>query len=144
MGVPQTYDLRPAMTLQAQLGTVKSVEAGHGISYGRTYLTPDNTSTAIVPLGYADGILRAASGYDMQGSRHVNKPGGPVRVETNNGARILHVSGRVCMDQFIVDLKGSAKELGVKEGDTVRLLGQAEVLNMRSRRQTIGRRLQEQ
>ncbi|WP_408581911.1 alanine racemase C-terminal domain-containing protein [Gardnerella vaginalis] len=56
MGVPQTYDLRPAMTLQAQLGTVKSVEAGHGISYGRTYLTPDNTSTAIVPLGYADGI----------------------------------------------------------------------------------------
>ncbi|WP_408581908.1 alanine racemase C-terminal domain-containing protein [Gardnerella vaginalis] len=67
-----------------------------------------------------------------------------MRVETNNGARILHVSGRVCMDQFIVDLKGSAKELGVKEGDTVRLLGQAEVLNMRSRRQTIGRRLQEQ
>ncbi|WP_019261820.1 alanine racemase [Gardnerella vaginalis] len=123
MGAPQTYDLRPAMTLQAQLGTVKSVEAGHGISYGRTYLTPDNTSTAIVPLGYADGILRAASGFDMQGSRHVDKPGGPVRVETNNGARILHVSGRVCMDQFIVDLKGSAKELGVKEGDTVRLFG---------------------
>lgn len=123
MGDSQTYGLQPAMTLQAQLGTVKSVEEGHGISYGRTYLTPNNTSTAIVPLGYADGILRSASGFDMQGARHVDKPGGPVRVETNKGARILNVSGRVCMDQFIVDLKGDAAELGVREGDTVTLFG---------------------
>lgn len=123
MGDSQTYGLQPAMTLQAQLGTVKAVEEGHGISYGRTYLTPNNTSTAIVPLGYADGILRSASGFDMQGARHVDKPGGPVRVETNKGARILNVSGRVCMDQFIVDLKGDASELGVREGDTVTLFG---------------------
>lgn len=123
MGDSQTYGLQPAMTLQAQLGTVKAVEEGHGISYGRTYLTPNNTSTAIVPLGYADGILRSASGFDMQGARHVDKQGGPVRVETNKGARILNVSGRVCMDQFIVDLKGDAAELGVREGDTVTLFG---------------------
>ena len=123
MGNSQTYGLQPAMTLQAQLGTVKTVEEGHGISYGRTYLTPNNTSTAIVPLGYADGILRSASGFDMQGARHVNKPGGPVRVETKNGARIVNVSGRVCMDQFIVDLKGDASELGVLEGNTVTLFG---------------------
>ncbi len=123
MGDSQTYGLQPAMTLQAQLGTVKAVEEGHGISYGRTYLTPNNTSTAIVPLGYADGILRSASGFDMQGARHVNKPGGPVRVETKNGARIVNVSGRVCMDQFIVDLKGDAAELGVLEGNTVTLFG---------------------
>ena len=123
MGDSQTYGLQPAMTLQAQLGTVKAVEEGHGISYGRTYLTPNNTSTAIVPLGYADGILRSASGFDMQGARHVNKPGGPVRVETKNGARIVNVSGRVCMDQFIVDLKGDASELGIREGNTVTLFG---------------------
>lgn len=123
MGDSQTYGLQPAMTLQAQLGTVKAVEEGHGISYGRTYLTPNNTSTAIVPLGYADGILRSASGFDMQGARHVDKQGGPVRVETNKGARILNVSGRVCMDQFIVDLKGDAAELGVLEGNTVTLFG---------------------
>ena len=123
MGDSQTYGLQPAMTLQAQLGTVKAVEEGHGISYGRTYLTPNNTSTAIVPLGYADGILRSASGFDMQGARHVDKQGGPVRVETNKGARILNVSGRVCMDQFIVDLKGDASELCVREGDTVTLFG---------------------
>ena len=102
---------------------VKDVEAGHGISYGRTYLTPDNTSTAIVPLGYADGIHRSASGFDMEGAKHVEKPGGPVRIMTTEGPKIYRVCGRVCMDQFIVDLHGSAAELGVHEGDTVELFG---------------------
>ena len=144
MGDSQTYGLQPAMTLQAQLGTVKAVEEGHGISYGRTYLTPNNTSTAIVPLGYADGILRSASGFDMQGARHVDKQGGPVRVETNKGARILNVSGRVCMDQFIVDLKGDASELGVREGDSVTLFGPGRGVELLSLLQTIGQKLQEQ
>lgn len=121
MGTPQTYHLTPAMRLQAQLGTVKHVEAGHAISYGRTYLTPESTSTAIVPLGYGDGILRSASGFDMQGTKHVYKQGGPVVFETTQGKRLLHVSGRICMDQFIVDLQGDAQELGVREGDTVTL-----------------------
>ena len=123
MGTPSTYSLKPAMTLQAQLGTVKDVEAGHGISYGRTYLTPSDTSTAIVPLGYADGIHRSASGFDMEGAKHVTKPGGPVRVMTAEGPRLYHVSGRVCMDQFILDLHGSAAELGIHEGDNVELFG---------------------
>ena len=123
MGTPGTYDLTPAMTLQAQLGTVKDVEAGHGISYGRTYLTPTDTSTAIVPVGYADGIHRSASGFDMEGAKHVAKPGGPVRVMTTEGPRLYRVSGRVCMDQFMLDLHGSAEKLGVHEGDTVQLFG---------------------
>ena len=123
MGTPRDWHLTPAMRLQAQLGTVKDVEAGHGISYGRTYLTPDNTSTAIVPLGYADGIHRSASGFDMEGAKHVEKPGGPVRIMTTEGPKIYRVCGRVCMDQFIVDLHGSAAELGVHEGDTVELFG---------------------
>lgn len=123
MGVPQDYNLTPAMTLQAQLGTVKKVKKGHAISYGRTYLVPEDTSTAIVPLGYADGILRSSSGFDTQGSKKVDKFGAPVRFETNSGPKILHVSGRVCMDQFIVDLKAYSEDIGVKEGDTVRLFG---------------------
>ena len=123
MGVPQDYNLTPAMTLQAQLGTVKKVKKGHAISYGRTYLVPEDTSTAIVPLGYADGILRSSSGFDTQGSKKVDKSGAPVRFETNSGPKILHVSGRVCMDQFIVDLKAYSEDIGVKEGDTVRLFG---------------------
>lgn len=123
MGTPEQYNLTPAMRLQAQLGTVKDVESGHGISYGRTYLTPDNTSTAIVPLGYADGIHRSASGFDMQGSKHVTKSGGPVRVMTSEGPKLYRVSGRVCMDQFILDLHGAASSLGIQEGDTVLLFG---------------------
>lgn len=123
MGVPQDYNLTPAMTLQAQLGTVKKVKKGHAISYGRTYLVPEDTSTAIVPLGYADGILRSSSGFDTQGSKKVDKSGAPVRFETNSGPKILRVSGRVCMDQFIVDLKAYSEDIGVKEGDTVRLFG---------------------
>lgn len=123
MGVPQDYNLTPAMTLQAQLGTVKKVKKGHAISYGRTYLVPEDTSTAIVPLGYADGILRSSSGFDTQGSKKVDKFGVPVRFETNSGPKILRVSGRVCMDQFIIDLKAYSEDIGVKEGDTVRLFG---------------------
>lgn len=123
MGTPEQYGLTPAMTLQAQLATVKDVEAGHGISYGRTYLTAEATSTAIVPVGYADGIHRSASGFDELGAKHVQKLGGPVRVMTAQGPRLLRVSGRVCMDQFILDLHGNAADLGVHEGDTVQLFG---------------------
>ncbi|MCH4210133.1 alanine racemase [Bifidobacterium sp.] len=123
MGGPQDYALTPAMTLQAQLGTVKDVEAGHGISYGRTYITDDDTSTAIVPLGYADGVHRSASGFDVRGAKHTDKPGGPVRVMTAEGPKLMRVSGRVCMDQFILDLHDSAARLGIHEGDTVQLFG---------------------
>ncbi|MCI1983519.1 MAG: alanine racemase [Bifidobacteriaceae bacterium] len=125
MGVAADFDLQPAMTLQAQLATVKDVEAHHGISYGRTYLTPTATSTADVPVGYADGIHRSASGANELGAGgpaavHL---GGPVRVMTTQGPRIVHVSGRVCMDQFVMDLGGFARDLGISEGDTVELFG---------------------
>ena len=123
MGTPATYHLTPAMTLQAQLGTVKEVTARHGVSYGRTYLTTDPTSSAIVPVGYADGIHRSASGFDIEGAKHIAKQGGPVRIMTNSGAVVRYVSGRVCMDQFIVDLHGHADAMGVNEGDTVELFG---------------------
>lgn len=123
MGTPSKYELRPAMTLQAQLSSVKNVGAGEGLSYGRVYVTDEPTSAAIVPVGYADGIHRSASGFNEAGSKHVNKPGAPVRVMTRDGARIFHVSGRVCMDQFILDLHGDAENMGVHIGDTVELFG---------------------
>lgn len=121
MGDYSKFSLEPAMTLQAQLCTVKDVPAGQAISYGRTYKTPEATSMAIVPLGYADGIHRSASGFDEQGAMGVEHLGGPVRVETTQGPRLCRVSGRVCMDQFLIDLHGSAAELGVHEGSTVTL-----------------------
>ena len=123
MGVSADYGLRPAMTLQAQLGTVKDMPAGHGISYGRTYLTEKPTSTAIMLLGYADGIHRSASGFDREGYMGRERLGGPVRLMTRQGPRLVRVAGRVCMDQCVLDLKGMASDLGVSEGDTVVLFG---------------------
>ena len=123
MGVSADYGLRPAMTLQAQLGTVKDMPAGHGISYGRTYLTEKPTSTAIMPLGYADGIHRSASGFDREGAMGREHLGGPVRLMTRQGPRLVRVAGRVCMDQCVLDLEGMASDLGVDEGDTVVLFG---------------------
>ncbi len=80
--------LVPAMTLRASLALVKRVGAGQGVSYGHTYTTDRETSLGLVPLGYGDGIPRHASGS------------GPVSLA---GARFT-VAGRVCMDQFMVDL----------------------------------------
>ncbi|BDR52672.1 alanine racemase [Bombiscardovia nodaiensis] len=123
MGQPSTYHLQPAMTLQAQLGTVKNLPAGHGISYGRTYVTEHPTSTVIMPLGYADGIHRSASGFDQAGATGQKHLGGPVRLMTAQGPKLVRVAGRVCMDQCVLDVKGLASDMGVQEGDTVVLFG---------------------
>jgi alanine racemase len=80
--------LRPAMRLAGRVALVKSVPAGHGVSYGHTYVTPRPTRLALVPLGYADGVPRHASGA------------GPVHV----GGRTFPVAGRVCMDQVVLDV----------------------------------------
>lgn len=123
MGTAADWGLKPAMTVQAQLGTVKNLPAGHSISYGRTYMTTQATSTADLPVGYADGIHRSASGFNRAGSLGVDHPGAPVRIMTSQGPKIVHISGRVCMDQCILDLQGFASDLGVCEGDTVELFG---------------------
>lgn len=123
MGTPNQYGLTPAMTLQAQLSSVKDVASGSGLSYGRVYVTDERTSVAIVPVGYADGIHRSASGFDQAGAKHMTKLGGPIRVMTAQGPQLMRVSGRVCMDQFIIDLHASADDLNIHIGDTVELFG---------------------
>jgi alanine racemase len=82
------YGLVPAMTLRACLAGVKRVHGGEGVSYGHAYTTSGDTTLALVPLGYADGIPRNATNV------------APVAV---NGRRFT-ISGRVCMDQFVVDV----------------------------------------
>lgn len=123
MGTPQDYGLTPAMTLQAQLSTVKDLEQGHSISYGKTYATQSETSSAILPIGYADGIHRSASGFDKEGALHTTHLGGPIRIMTDDGPRVVRISGRVCMDQCVLDLHGKADALNVHEGDTVTVFG---------------------
>jgi alanine racemase len=88
--VPEQGDfgLIPAMTLRTHLANVKRVGAGEGVSYGHQYVTERETTLALIPLGYADGIPRAATNV------------GPVAI---NGNRYT-ISGRVCMDQFVVDV----------------------------------------
>jgi alanine racemase len=103
--VPQQGDfgLVPAMTLRAALAAVKRVRAGEGVSYGHAYTAERETTLALVPLGYADGIPRNATNV------------GPVSI---NGQRFT-ISGRVCMDQVVVDVG----DLPVAVGDHAVLFG---------------------
>ncbi|MEV4948122.1 alanine racemase [Streptomyces sp. NPDC053755] len=98
MGTPGDFGLRPVMSLKASVALVKQVPAGHGVSYGHHYVTEGETRLGLVPLGYADGIPRHASGR------------GPVLV----GDRVRRVAGRVAMDQFVVDLGGDRVEAGAE------------------------------
>jgi alanine racemase len=79
--------LRPAMTLTARLALVKRVPAGSGVSYGHRYVTDRVTTLGLVPLGYADGVPRAAAGLPLVAARGRRWP----------------IAGTVCMDQFVVD-----------------------------------------
>lgn len=97
--------LRPAMRLESEVWLVKDVEAGTPVSYGHTYRTGEPTTLAMLPLGYADGIPRHASGT------------GPVLL----GGRRTRIAGRVCMDQVAVDLHGLAPHVGA--GDVAVLFG---------------------
>lgn len=101
---PARAGLSPAMRLEAELAAVRRVPAGTPVSYGHTE-TVGATTLGVVPLGYADGIPRQASGR-----------GAGVGV----GGRFAPVVGRICMDQFVVDLGPDAPE---GAGDVVRLWG---------------------
>ncbi|WP_329337996.1 alanine racemase [Streptomyces sp. NBC_01352] len=98
IGGPADFGLRPVMTLSASVALVKQVPGGHGVSYGHHYVTPGETTLGLVPVGYADGIPRHASGS------------GPVLV----GGKWRTVAGRVAMDQFVVDLGGDEPEPGAE------------------------------
>ncbi|MEU8839856.1 alanine racemase [Streptomyces roseus] len=106
LGTARELGLRPAMTLKASVALVKTVPAGHGVSYGHHYVTEAETNLALIPAGYADGIPRHASGT------------GPVSV----GGKIRRVAGRVAMDQFVVDLGDDL----VRAGDEAVLFGPGE------------------
>lgn len=98
IGTSADLGLRPVMTLAASLALVKHVPGGHGVSYGHHYVTPGATTLGLVPVGYADGIPRHASGT------------GPVLI----GGKWRTVAGRVAMDQFVVDLGGDEPEAGAE------------------------------
>ncbi|MCQ9132138.1 MULTISPECIES: alanine racemase [Streptomyces] len=98
LGSAADLGLRPVMTLAASLALVKHAPGGHGVSYGHHYVTPGETTLGLVPLGYADGVPRHASGT------------GPVLV----GGKWRTAAGRIAMDQFVVDLGGDEVEPGAE------------------------------
>lgn len=95
--------LRPALELKSHVIFVKEVPAGVGVSYGSTFVTEKPMKIATIPLGYGDGYPRNLS----------NK--GYVLI---NGVK-CRILGRVCMDQFMVDVT----DMDVKKGDVVTLVG---------------------
>jgi alanine racemase len=102
----ERFGLRPAMSVRATVMMAKRVPAGQGLSYGHTYVTSHETTVAVIPLGYADGVPRAASGR------------APVRL----GGAVHQIAGRVCMDQFVLDVG----DLPVRAGDVAVLFGPAD------------------
>ena len=105
--IPERGDmgLIPAMTLKSVVVLVRSIKAGDAVSYGHTWTAEADTTVALVPMGYADGVFRPLSGrFDV----------------LINGRRRRSV-GRVCMDQFVVDL--GPGPVDVAEGDEVVLFG---------------------
>ena len=93
------------MSLKSRVTIVRTVPAGHGISYGRTYVTKKPTRIATVGIGYGDGYPRHLSGKNAE-----------VFIDDKR----YPVIGRVTMDQIIVELPDDSN---VKSGDEVELFG---------------------
>lgn len=96
--------LKPAMQWRSVISYVKEIEAGTSVSYGGTFTSEKPMKVATVPVGYADGMKRDLS---------------------NKGRVLIHgryadILGRVCMDQFMVDV---TEIPGVSEGDEVTIFG---------------------
>lgn len=98
-------DIRPVMQWKTHISHIKTLENGREISYGGTYTVVGEKKIATIPVGYADGYPRCLS----------NK--GKILI---NG-QFAPITGRVCMDQFMVDITG----IEAKEGDTVVLVGKS-------------------
>ena len=101
----ETMDLWPALSLKSCIVFLKELEEGRAVSYGATYRTMGRQRIATIPVGYGDGYPRSLS---------------------NRGYVLIHgkkapICGRICMDQFMVDVTGIPE---AKEGDAVTLVGQ--------------------
>jgi alanine racemase len=97
--------LEPVLSLRARVARVADVPAGDGVSYGLTWRAERDSRVALIPVGYADGWRR---GLGNRGSVLI-------------GGRRCPMVGRVCMDQFLVDVTAVRS---VREGDIATLVGE--------------------
>ena len=100
------FDLTPAMTLRSEIVGLRMVPEGAGVSYGYNHVAQGETTLALVPMGYADGLPRALNGA-----------GATVAI----AGRHCPIVGRIGMDQCIVDLGSLGRKVEV--GDPVVLFG---------------------
>lgn len=99
------YGLIPAMTAVTRVAQVKTVPAGHGVSYNFLHRTKTESTLALIPVGYAEGLPRAASG----------------KAEVVIGGKRYPILSQVAMDQFVLDVGSDP----VKVGDEVVIFGDA-------------------
>lgn len=102
IGAPANFGLRAAMSIEARLAHVKTIPAGAGVGYNHIWVADVPTRVGLVPMGYADGLPRPASGLTV----------------VINGVH-RRVIGRIAMDQFVVDLGDAPAVIG----DHVQVLG---------------------
>jgi alanine racemase len=102
--VPCPPDFRPALAWKTQVAQVKELPPGSFVGYGATYRTSGCERIAIIPVGYADGFRRAPHHW------------GEVLVRGQRAP----ITGRVCMDQTMINVTGIP---GVRQGDEVVLIG---------------------
>jgi alanine racemase len=95
-GVSPDLGLEPAMTVTAALAITKRLRSGASVSYGHTWTADGDTCVGLVPLGYGDGVPRHAGNT----------------AEVWVGGKRRPIRGRICMDQFVVDLDDAAAEAG--------------------------------
>lgn len=101
---PRTIPLLPGMSIKSRLSFLKHVKAGTSVSYGRTWLTKEDTWIGTIPIGYADGFNRLFSS----------------RGRVLLGGRSYPIAGRVCMDQCMIDL---GPRTDARVGDEIVLMG---------------------
>lgn len=101
----ENVKLKPAMVLKSHIAFVKEIEAGTPISYGGTFVSKEKMKIATIPVGYADGYPRSLSNVGYVLIRGKKAP----------------IVGKVCMDQFMVDVTHID---GANFGDRVTLVGQ--------------------
>jgi len=99
----EKINLKPVLSLKTNVLYIKRLPKGYGISYGHDYVTKKNTTIVTLPIGYGDGYPRSLSNC------------APVLI----GGRRFRISGRICMDQIMVDV-GDSK---IKVGDEAVLIG---------------------
>ncbi len=97
-------DLRPLMTVRTTVAQLREIPAGTSISYGRTYTAERDMRVAVLPIGYADGLLRGLSG----------------KVSFRIRGRMARSVGRICMDMCMVDV---SEIPGSRVGDEAALFG---------------------